>query len=199
MITKFNKYKLLIENNSSIDDLLYHFEKSNPSAFNKFKNGIKGLSADEINNSSINIKHMNRDFGEDAEMWSEMYHAQEENFKPNTYYHVNTKNETPYSGAGNGFYLGRDPEHLLAFYDIEGQGFTVSEYTGNPNWLDLTDYNDFNTFKDMLKDVSINMVNSDDVSTVVKAMGYDGIRYYDHNATGEEFVLFNMNKISKQS
>jgi hypothetical protein len=28
-------------------------------------------------------------------------------------------------------------------------------------------------------------------------MGYDGIRYYDPLATGEEFVLFNRSKIKK--
>ena len=40
-------------------------------------------------------------------------------------------------------------------------------------------------------------VNSDKVGKIVMGMGFDGIRYYDPYATGEEFVLFNLETISK--
>jgi len=183
--------------NESNTDVLNQFKNNDINFYHKLVSGIIGKSADELTNSDFIKTEMERDFGEDSEMWIEQFHAKEKNFKPNTYYHVNTKNEEPYAGVGNGLYLGRDKESLLNFYDIEQQGFTVSEYNGNPKWLDLTNYDDFNSFKKMLKDIGFDIINSNIVNEIVTEMGYDGIRYYDHNATGEEFVLFNEDKLKK--
>ena len=191
------KYNQFVNENNF--DLLSQFKNANNDLYDKLILNKKGLSADGLTNSEYVKKRMLIDQGspDDVKYWVEEFFAKEKNFKPSTYYHVNTKNEEPYAGVGNGLYLGRDKEALLNFYDIEQQGFTVSEYKGNPNWLDLTNYDDFNGFKNMVKNIDGNIINSDIVSGIVIQMGYDGIRYYDHNATGEEFVLFNEDKLKK--
>lgn len=88
-------------------------------------------------------------------------------------------------GAGRGLYIGRDKQVLMNFYsnDVNNpQDFTL-KIRGNFNFLDLL--NDQNFFQE----------NEEDLEKKVLAMGYDGIRYYDPDATGEEFVLFNYSKI----
>lgn len=88
-------------------------------------------------------------------------------------------------GAGRGLYLGRDKNALMNFYvdDVNSpQDFTV-KITGKFNFFDLLDNQDF------LRQ------NKNNIESKVLSMGYDGIRYYDPDATGEEFVLFNYFKI----
>lgn len=88
-------------------------------------------------------------------------------------------------GAGRGLYLGRDKQALVNFYskDISNpQDFTL-KFRGDFNFLDLLD--DQNFFQE----------NGENLEEKVLAMGYDGIRYYDPDATGEEFVLFNNSRV----
>jgi len=96
-----------------------------------------------------------------------------------------TKVSHSHCGAGRGLYLGRDKKALTNFYVSnvnKQQDFTI-KITGSFNFLDLVENREFlQKNKDCLKEK-------------VLSMGYDGIRYYDPDATGEEFVLFNYSKI----
>ncbi len=120
-----------------------------------------------------------------------------DNFIENTYYHqANSfkekeaiiKNGFDKSlvsnhncGVGRGLYLGRDKNVLINFYsdDLDNPQDFILKIVGNFNFLDLLDNNKF-----LQK-------NKNNLEEKVLAMGYDGIRYYDPDATGEEFVLFN--------
>lgn len=96
-----------------------------------------------------------------------------------------SKVSNSHCGAGRGLYLGRDKKALTNFYTMDvnnPQDFTV-KITGNFNVLNLMDDRKFmQEHRENLED------------TVLK-LGYDGIRYYDPDATGEEFVLFNYSKM----
>ena len=88
-------------------------------------------------------------------------------------------------GFGRGLYLGRDKQALINFYseDMNSPSDFTLKIKGNFNFLNLLDNQDF-----LLK-------GRGDVEERVLSMGYDGVRYYDPDATGEEFVLFNHSKI----
>lgn len=88
-------------------------------------------------------------------------------------------------GAGRGLYLGRDKNALVNFYsdDLNNPKDFSLKIKGNLNFLDLLDDRKF------LQENKYNLEKK------VLSMGYDGIRYYDPDATGEEFVLFNYSKI----
>lgn len=96
-----------------------------------------------------------------------------------------TKVSNSHCGAGRGLYLGRDKKALTNFYvgDVnKPQDFTL-KIIGNFKFLDLVENDNFlQENKNILKEK-------------VLSLGYDGIRYYDPDATGEEFVLFNYSKI----
>ncbi len=128
--------------------------------------------------------------------WILINHAKSYKYLPNTYYRVLGGSGSGYAGVGNGLYLGRDKDALLNFY-ADGDDLPVARYTGNPNWLDLLDYKDFEKFKKLLSTKGIGLVNSDEVGQYVIGLGFDGIRYYDPLATGEEFVLFNQKALKK--
>lgn len=129
--------------------------------------------------------------------WIDRFHVKTVNYKPNTYYRVEGSSGSGYGGIGNGLYLSRDESAVSNFYDIEQEGLPISEYYGNPKWLDLMDHSKFENFKKMLSKKGIEIVNSNEVGNIVKDLGYDGIRYYDVLATGEEFVLFNSKALKK--
>ena len=88
-------------------------------------------------------------------------------------------------GAGRGLYLGRDKNVLMNFYvnDVDNPQDFIIKIIGNFNFLNLLD--DENFF----------LQNKNNIENKVLNLGYDGIRYYDPDATGEEFVLFNYSKI----
>ncbi len=88
-------------------------------------------------------------------------------------------------GAGRGLYLGRDKRALINFYsdNLYNQQDFVLKIKGNFNFLDL------------LEDQTFVYKNRGNLEEKVLTMGYDGVRYYDPDATGEEFVLFNYSKI----
>ena len=128
------------------------------------------------------------------------YISNDDNYEKNIYYHVNTNNdeEFKYSGVGHGFYLGKDPVALKRFYDLESI-LTLSKYNGDLKWFNLMRQSNFDKFKNIFKQHDIDIINSYEVSIVITNMGYDGIRYYDVYASGEEFVLFNESKLKKIS
>jgi hypothetical protein len=139
------------------------------------------------------------DYREDLEIalgkeaWLKVKLANPNNYKKDTYYHINTKKDTTWAGVGEGLYLGRDKEALKRFYDPNNK-FTVLELKGKPKFLDLTKKEDFKNFKDSLAKKGIKLENSN-IDKIVFEMGYDGIKYYDPFATGLEFVLFNKSKL----
>ncbi len=126
-----------------------------------------------------------------------MFLAKTKNYKPNIYYHIEDGLGMGYGGVGSGLYLGKDREALVNFYDIEGEGKEVKVFMGNPYWLDLMDYDKCAKFEKSFAKKNINILNSDWVGKVVSEMRFDGIRYYDPTATGEEYVLFNNKKVKK--
>ena len=105
-------------------------------------------------------------------------------------------------------YLGKDKDALISFYGIELDDIIVDTYVGNINWLDLIDYKDYKKFeieavkkygenytqKSSLLDIDI---RGQFIKKLTIEKGFDGVRYYDPNATGEEFVLFNTKSVKK--
>jgi len=168
MIILFEKYK-------NYDDIILELSKINEPY----------ISATEMFNS-VEIQEILK-----FEEIDDYYISKEENYKNNIYYHVDTKNDKPYSGVGNGFYLGKDPISLSRFYDLENE-YTISNFKFNAKWFNLMKSSNFKRVQTIFDNYGINIINSDEVSEIVLKMGYDGIRYYDIFATGEEFVLFNM-------
>jgi len=87
-------------------------------------------------------------------------------------------------GFGKSLYLGRDKNVLVNFY---------SENLDNPQDFTLKIRGNFN-FLDLMGNQNFLIENRDGIEEKVLSIGYDGIRYYDPDATGEEFVLFNYKK-----
>jgi len=88
-------------------------------------------------------------------------------------------------GVGRGLYLGRDKQALINFY---------STNLNKPKDFILKIKGDFNFFN-LLDNQSFLQKYREGLKEKILSMGYDGIRYYDPDATGEEFVLFNYSKI----
>ena len=65
----------------------------------------------------------------------------------------------------------------------------------NPSFIDLSNYNDFDKFESQAIKEYPNRKYNEHLKLLTIEMGYDGIRYYDPIATGEEFVLFNTDKV----
>ena len=82
-------------------------------------------------------------------------------------------------------YLGRDKKALTNFYFAD---------VNKPQDFTLKIIGDFN-FLDLVGNQKFLQENKDSLEEKVLSLGYDGIRYYDPDATGEEFVLFNYSKI----
>ncbi len=87
-------------------------------------------------------------------------------------------------GVGVGLYLGRDKNALVNFY---------SKNLDNPQDFTIKIKGDF-SFLNLLDDQNFLRENKNNLEEKVLSLGYDGIRYYDPDATGEEFVLFNYKK-----
>lgn len=164
------------------------------------------LKAEDMLKHQLTIKRL-KDLDDNDGYWVNHYHAKTKNYKPNTYYHLNT-NRGLNAGVGKGLYLGRDKDALISFYDLEGENKTVDTYVGNPNWLDLMDYADYDRYEqEAIRKYGKNYVSKNSISDIdirgemlrklAIEKGFDGIRYYDPQATGEEFVLFDVKKVKK--
>lgn len=102
-------------------------------------------------------------------------------------------------GLGYGLYLGKDVRALHNFYNCEGEfgDISVIEYWGTPNFIDLTSLSDYEKFeREAIETFGLDAQKSYLKKLTLKK-GYDGIRYFDPTATGEEFVLFNTKKVKK--
>jgi len=104
----------------------------------------------------------------------------------------------------NGLYLGRDANALREFYGLglksDNLDRIVTKFNGKPDWLDLTDRAAADKFIEDVKQKSgIKNEKSakfgDALEKEVIAQGYDGVRYFDPYATGEEFVLVNQDAL----
>lgn len=98
-------------------------------------------------------------------------------------------------GVGQGLYLGKDKVALDNFYNCEDSGGYIEIYQGYPNFIDLALLEDYNNFENKAiakfgKDAYHNYLMK-----MTLELGYDGIRYYDPSTTGEEFVLYNTDKV----
>jgi len=165
------------------------------------------VKAEDMLKDPLTIKRLN-DLDDGDGWWFEYFHAKTKNYLPNTYYHVNTGGLN--AGVGKGLYLGRDKDALISFYDQEKENKKVDAYIGNPNWFDLMRYEDYSRFiEEAIRKYGKNYVEKNSLADIdikgemLKKLaiekGFDGIRYYDPQATGEEFVLFNSNKVKKLS
>ncbi len=90
--------------------------------------------------------------------WIIDLHSRTENYKNNIFYHViQPKDEysSMNSGVGEGLYLGKDYKVLVKFYGLDyidyDEEVPLQTFQGNPNFLDLTDNNNFDVFKESSK------------------------------------------------
>lgn len=118
--------------------------------------------------------------------------AKTKNYKENYYYHAT--GGLGESGVGKGLYLGKDKYALDNFYNLDGTEGIIITYYGNPRFIDLTDEIIFNEF---LENAKLTFNSDDFIEEYTLSMNYDGIRYYDVETTGEEFVLFNTNTVKR--
>lgn len=158
----------------------------------------KSLTISELLQLSSTKQNMLAAFGDQAEVdnWIQQFHAKESNYTTNTYWRIEGKDQVGQAGVGKGLYIGKDRQALENFYNIEGDG-KLAKYRGEPVWLDLAAPARYAKFESEMKKKGIEIAESDKIGAIVKAMGYDGIRYYDPQATGEEFVLFNTKVLKK--
>lgn len=131
----------------------------------------------------------------DYEGITDFYLANPKLYKDNIYYHVNCN--LGCSGVGQGLYLGKDRQALKRLYDIEKVGYKTDTYIGEPKWLNLMDYNDYKDFEKLAIEKYNKLPNNEHLRLYCLELGYDGIMYYDIFTTGEEYVLFNINKVKK--
>jgi len=128
------------------------------------------------------------------EPYFKKYLSNPNNYKNSIYYHINCS--TGVYGAGKGLYLGRDLKALKKFYDLENEyTYDVYKEIENIKWMNLMDYDEFEKFKNMA--VGRFGKNENHFKLLTLELGFDGILYFDPYATGEEFVLFNTEKVKK--
>ena len=81
------------------------------------------------------------------------------------------------------------------FYNIDGGSIEV--YEGDPLFIDLSICSTFENFEVEAKQKFPGSKLNDHFRLLTLNKGYDGIRYYDPIATGEEFVLYNTQKLRR--
>jgi hypothetical protein len=138
---------------------------------------------------------LNSGFDEETqEYWIENYISNPDSYNDNVYYHIQCN--VGYTGVGDGLYLGKDLISLKNFYDNDNEYVTYI-FKGKPKWLDLMDYNKYRNFeKDAIQKYSKDEKSFNHMKKYCLDLGYDGIIYFDPQATGEEYVLFNINKLN---
>lgn len=121
--------------------------------------------------------------------------ARTENYQDNTFYHGT--GGFGEAGVGQGLYLGKDKIAINNFYNSDGEDGEIETYIGNPNFIDLADYSDFDKFEEEAIEKFGKRESNNHLKELTLLKGFDGIRYYDPEATGEEFVLFNTKKVNR--
>jgi hypothetical protein len=123
----------------------------------------------------------------------ERFHAKTKNYQPNVFYHAT--GGLGEAGVGRGLYVGRDREALNNFYNMDGG--KVEAYEGKPRFLDLTDFDALENFEREAEQKFGKLADNDQVRKLALERGFDGIRYYDPETTGEEFVVYNQKSLKK--
>lgn len=100
-------------------------------------------------------------------------------------------------GLGSGLYLGKDKKALNNFYNCEGECGYIQIFKGNPKFLDLTFPGKLEEFEMMAIERHGNDAKKNYLKKMTLELNYDGIRYFDPIATGEEFILFNTDKVKR--
>lgn len=118
------------------------------------------------------------------------------NYKKGVFYHAT--GGLGESGLGKALYLGKDRSALNNFYNLDGTEGYIEVYVGDPIFIDLALYDEFDKFECTAKGKYPNEKHKTHLRLLTLALGYDGIRYYDPIATGEEFVLYNTDKVVPQ-
>jgi len=163
-----------------------------------------------LNNSKKIRRLLREELGVRPDKW---YLSNPDNFKENTFYHYTNslhdkrqilkngfdvnKVKKRNQGIGRGLYLGRDKETLMRFYDASliGDENCIITIIGTLNFLSLLSEAKLQRF--LKKARKMFPDDSDCIEKYTTELGYDGIRYYDYLATGEEFVLFDLSAITK--
>jgi hypothetical protein len=120
--------------------------------------------------------------------------ARTKKYKENIFYHAT--GGTGESGVGEGLYLGRDRRALNNFYNSDGTYGKIKIYIGTPLFIDLAYYADFDAFEKQAIEKFGKQKNNNHLKLLTLLKGFDGIRYYDPFATGEEYILFKTEKVS---
>ena len=190
---KIDKQKKQISNNEFIVD----------ENFNKKLKGIElkypeVFSAEEMLKSKSVKTNMRNAFGKkEAKDWAKLYHAKTKNYKKNTYFSIKNFDELVSNFYGKALYLSKESHLFPKYFDPENEEPKIVKYIGEPKWLDLMVYDKAQEFKKLInKYYKIELNNSCDIGGIVISNGYDGIRYYDSEATGESFVLYNISKVN---
>jgi hypothetical protein len=154
---------------------------------------------EKLNSSREIVSVLRREFGERD---FSRYISKPQNFQETVFFHnANSRRDahaivkfgfkdqfvTPNnSGLERGLYVGRDKEALVSFY-TENQNYpedNTIKVIGQPKFVDLIGEKDFNKFLRTAKKARKSLRD------YTVQLGFDGIRYYDLYATGEEFVIY---------
>ncbi len=169
---------------------------------NYTKSNQTKLSAEELITLPKNKEDFMFEFGENNVFdifETEKYKkdiAKTKNYKNGVYYHAD--GGLGDSGVGRGLYLGQDLLALFNFYNGEGEfGNCVIEYSGTPHFIDLVKTEDYKAFEKEAIERYGKQIAHEHLRLLTLAKGFDGIRYFDLYTTGEEFVLYNTNKVHR--
>lgn len=130
--------------------------------------------------------------------------ARTQNTPEGTYYHLSRegiKSTAPtdlMNDIGSALYVGRDPAALKEFYgELQGvdDGEVFEFKADDLNILDAREIADFDKIKrDAKKEFPDEKFP---VGAYARAHGYDALVYFDPWATGEEFAIFNKDKVTQ--
>jgi len=138
------------------------------------------------------------DYGFDKD-WTDRMLAKPSNYKPGIYYRIESGTGAGIAGVGEGLYLGKDKIALRNFYGHEQEDGEVKISTykdkGTLKVKNLLDYEDYQEFEKIAK--KIFGEDKDALKKLTLKEGYDGIKYYDPAATGEEFVIYKTDSLEK--
>lgn len=144
------------------------------------------------------------------ESHQEQFYAQPKNMKQDVYYHYSPDGKLNAADLmkgsaerfdkqlGPGLYVGQDAGALQEFYGLDVRGGRTIKLTGNPKILDLTD--SFKAIDDVVKEAKKTFPNEKyPLKSWVQQQGYDGLKYFDPIATGEEYVIYNPKALAPKS
>lgn len=164
-------------------------------------NDSQWLSAEELINLPEYKKDFLFEFGEASDnIFSTIKYkkdiAKTNNYKEGVFYHAD--GGTGEAGVGEGLYLGKDMQALFNFYNGEGEfGEYVCEYIGHPIFIDLSTHEQYEDFEREAIQLFGKLERNNHLKKLAINKGFDGIRYFDLYTTGEEFVLFNTQKVKR--